>query len=105
MLGPLLDKTWKKVGIERKAKLLFSQADEDDSGLLSIIEVFCILPSVEQMLKNDLRKLEEGENESCSETYSDSEDDVSIRNGYSFLGEVFCQFMISFLPLFGPISV
>ena len=76
-----------KHGIERKAKLLFSQADEDDSGLLSIIEIFCILPSIENMLKTDLRKLDEGEVESCSEAYSESDDDISIRNSFSFVAK------------------
>lgn len=67
-----------KVGLNRKAKLLFSQADEDDSGQLSIIEIFCILPSIEQMLKNELRPLGDDEMESCSEHYSESEDEVSV---------------------------
>ena len=55
-----------------------------DSGLLSVIEIFCILPSIEQMLKSELRKLEDNETESCSEHYSESEDEVSIRTGYSW---------------------
>lgn len=36
------------------------------------------------MLKSDLRRLEDGEVESCSEHYSESEDEVSIRTGYSW---------------------
>ena len=89
--------THKKVGLEKKAKLIFQQADDDGSGELSLVECFAMLPSIEIMMKKELKALPDGVEESCDEQFSESEDEDEFENpakasggffsGVSFFGK------------------
>ena len=89
--------THEKVGLEKKAKLIFQQADDDGSGELSLVECFAMLPSIEIMMKKELKPLPDGVEESCDEQFSESEDEDEFENpakasggffsGVSFFGK------------------
>ena len=89
--------THEKVGLEKKAKLIFQQADDDGSGELSLVECFAMLPSIEIMMKKELKALPDGVEESCDEQFSESEDEDEFENpakasggffsGVSFFGK------------------
>lgn len=55
-----------KVGVDSIAVQEFEDADADQSGELSVVEIFCLLPQVEKRFKMDLRSLAEHEEESDS---------------------------------------
>ena len=55
-----------KENVEQIATQMFKAADDDDSGELSVIEVFCILPDLDKAMASKCRKLLEGEFESES---------------------------------------
>ena len=55
-----------KVGVDSIAVQEFEDADADQSGELSVVEIFCLLPQVEKRFKMDLRSLAENEEESDS---------------------------------------
>ena len=55
-----------KVGVDSIAVQEFEDADADQSGELSVVEIFCLLPQVEKRFKMDLRSLADGEEESDS---------------------------------------
>ena len=89
--------THEKVGLEKKAKLIFQQADDDGSGELSLVECFAMLPSIEIMMKKELKPLPDGVEESCDEQFSESEEEDEFENpakasggffsGVSFFGK------------------
>ena len=89
MLLASIHVTHDKVGLEKKAKLIFQQADDDGSGELSLVECFAMLPSIEIMMKKELKSLPDGVEESCDEEFSESEEEDEFENPIKASGGFF----------------
>ena len=67
-----------KEGVNEIAAKAYADADDDGSGELSVIEVFCILPDLDKSIKAKCRVLEFDEYE------SDTEDEMEPGDGGMF---------------------